>query len=665
MAGRDPSTPSLLGDDAFGGGGPKLGFVRASFGGKGEASFEDLVTGYSRMRVLTYSSSVPIINEAARTLDELEVVFGRADVLGEMRSYLYYQEVLMKELIEGVRGEDHIKEKMDAGSVRLYVVQEAVSHEKLFLLDGGPEGPGGREGTRVITGSANFSNRAFSGRQNEGLVLFDDDAGAWEHYDAAYEKIKARSTTTIIERAHLDGSFDPANLPALAPAREGKEAPKVIVIQDRPSEPDTVEKALSSRLPKGYPGLSSVLETKNGAARLDRQKARQAVRYLKSNARTEGENPEEWMSLDLSSDKVVVSGEELDLTVADAEVAQEARAWVEYFAGYAAFKGEPEKLQRDYFTFWSWLYAGPTLCDLRNAALARGEDAWDYPIFGILYGKSNCGKSELVKTLMLSMFGKEGFPPNEWLTKSRMASLREENRRYPLVFDDVDKTRFANHAEALIKEDYVPFKEYPPVVLSMNAGQDAFASEIRKRALIVYTGASLPDHTGEAREHAKKVRGVKARIGTALYREYLGRLLTKLREHSGPLPDALRLSSSVLAGILAEHASEPLPDWCRTVTTAEHAGARHDRVREELLQLWRHDKDAWSRKADKVVFRSEDVHGTIAKLRRDVPDYLYGSGSKGNIIVFDAEELERFLGIRISPARGLWGSLAGRLTGQG
>ena len=209
------------------------------------------------------------------------------------------------------------------------------------------------------------------------------------------------------------------------------------------------------------------------------------------------------------------------------DIEEDARAWLEYFDGYRLFKGQHEKLARDYFMFWSWFYAGPFVCDLRNAALARGDDVWDYPVFGLLYGKSNCGKSELVKTLLLSMFGKEGFPPNDWFTKGQVPVLMEQNRRYPLVFDDMDKTRFGQHGAALIKDDHVRMKEYPPVVLSMNAGQDTFDSEIRKRALIVYTGASLPDHTPEAKKLGRRVKEIKNSLGTALYREYLTRMLAR------------------------------------------------------------------------------------------------------------------------------------------
>ena len=91
---------------------------------------------------------------------------------------------------------------------------------------------------------------------------------------------------------------------------------------------------------------------------------------------------------------------------------------------------------------------------------------------------------------------------------------------------------------ALIKDDHVRMKEYPPVVLSMNAGQDTFDSEIRKRALIVYTGASLPDHTGEARRLGRRVKQGKNNLGTALYWQYLKWMLSRLRqEREEPLDE--------------------------------------------------------------------------------------------------------------------------------
>jgi len=331
-----------------------------------------------------------------------------------MASYLHFQELLLKELIHETRGKDHLKEKIESGAIKLYVVQEIISHEKLFLLEG-------ERGTRVITGSANFSDMAFSGTQNESYVCFDNDPAAWEHFNAAYERIRDRSTTSIIERAQIDGEFDASNLPAFSPGRKYASSPKVILVEDRPQELSTVHKAVRSKPPKRWGGISSAVETKSGVAKIDRTVAQRAVRYVKSNSRTQEENPEEYLSIHPDSSVAILSGKDLSLDVPAEDVGTDVRAWLDYFDGYALFKGQHEKLARDYFMFWSWFYAGPFVCDLRNAALARGDDVWDYPVFGLLYGKSNCGKSELVKTLLLSMFGKEGFPPNDWFTKGQVS----------------------------------------------------------------------------------------------------------------------------------------------------------------------------------------------------------------------------------------------------
>lgn len=543
---KDDTSPPLLQGALLDDTG-KLGIVRAKFEGFEKSSFEDLISGYISLKVLTYSSSIPIINRAAEEMEALEAVFGRADILGEMVSYMHYQELLIKDLISATRGKDHIKEKIDSGAIKLLVVQEIVSHEKLFLLEG-------ESGTRVITGSANFSDRAFSGAQNESYVCFDDDPTAWEHFSDAYEKIKNRSTTSIIERAQIDGEFDPANLPAFAPARKdrGASTPKVILVQDAPPETSIVHRA-AAKPPKRYGGISSAVQAKGGMAKIDRPTAERAITHVRSNWRTREENPEESLSIHIDSGEVSLSGRPLDLDAPEEEVAADVRAWVEYFDGYRVFRGQYEKLARDYFTFWSWFYAGPFFCTLRNAALVRGDDVWDYPLYGILYGKSNCGKSELVKTLLTSMFARDAFPPNDWFTRVNVPAVMEQNRRYPLVFDDMDKTRFGQHADALIKDDHVRLSEYPAVVLSMNAGQDTFDSELRKRALVIYTGASLPDHTGEAKNLRRRLKSIKKNLGTALYREYLKRMLPLVREELDEPVDVLELSSLVLTEIISEN----------------------------------------------------------------------------------------------------------------
>ncbi|HET9928973.1 MAG TPA: hypothetical protein VFQ09_09180, partial [Rubrobacter sp.] len=59
----------------------KLGVVRARFVGHEQSSFEDLISGYSSMRVLTYSNSLSMISRTADLVEDLEIVFGREDIV--------------------------------------------------------------------------------------------------------------------------------------------------------------------------------------------------------------------------------------------------------------------------------------------------------------------------------------------------------------------------------------------------------------------------------------------------------------------------------------------------------------------------------------------------------------------------------------------------------
>ncbi|MGI8650161.1 MAG: phospholipase D family protein [Rubrobacter sp.] len=376
---------------------PKLGVVRARFEGEKRLAFEDVLSGCDTLRVLTYSNSLSIICRAASLVEDMEIVFGREDIVGEAEKLYWHQDELLRAVRTEMEARDPLREKARAGKLRLFVVKDIISHEKLFLMEG--------EGMkRILTGSANLSERALGGKQNEGYVLFENDPAAWDHYEAKYEKIKAASALAVPKRALLSDELDIEDLPAFS--SEG--GSPIVAVEDGSPENGIVRKVVSSKTPKHFAGLSAVVPKSKGAAHLDRRARTEAIQYVKSNRRTEESNPEEYLSIDVAAGTANLSGKRLDLEVPEGEVARDVHAWVRYFEGFSVFRGESEKLARDYFAFWSWLWFGPLLCDGRNAAQARGDDVHDYPIFGILYGKSNCGKTELVDTLLRSMFGKSG-----------------------------------------------------------------------------------------------------------------------------------------------------------------------------------------------------------------------------------------------------------------
>src|SRR5215218_2657755 len=136
---RDQRLNTAQEDTLFGGASVddsrKLGVVRAGFVGHEESSFEDLISGYSSMRVLTYSNSLSMISRTASLVDYLEIVFGREDIVGEAEKLYWYQDELVRAVRDQIRSAEPLREKIEAGNLRLFVVKDLVSHEKLFLLE--------------------------------------------------------------------------------------------------------------------------------------------------------------------------------------------------------------------------------------------------------------------------------------------------------------------------------------------------------------------------------------------------------------------------------------------------------------------------------------------------------------------------------------------------
>jgi hypothetical protein len=612
--------------------GDALEVVHARFETQSRANFQTLITGYTHLRVLTYSNSLSILDYAATLLQDIELIFGRPDIIGEVGRFAYFQEELLKNLKTFVAGKEYLAQRIREGHIRLLTVHQLISHEKLFLL----EGP---KGKRVITGSANFSEQAFSGRQNESYICFDDDLAAWDYFNQKYQRIRDASSETVPKTLFLEPTFDIDQIPVFAPENIPNDVTGIL-IDDRPTPSDPIIfKVLTQKTPPQYAGLSQILTPDRGLVRVTKHIRARVAQYVRSQVRTEKENPEEYFSLFLDTQKATLSGRPLSLEVNTADLRQDVALLLDYFKGFEAFRGNHAKLARDYFTFMAWFYASPFICDFRNHALANETlDVRDYPIFGLLYGKSNCGKSQLISTLLLSMFGRMGFLPNDWFTSAQIRQLREQNKRYPMVFDDLNKERFDKYAVPLIKEDYPPLREYPAIVLSMNADKDRFESEVRKRALIIYTDASLPDHTGDMRELGVKIRRLRSKLGTHLYRHYLSRAMADLQE--GFPQDVLKFSSQILVDIFSDLHDAPLPAWCQISTMEDYIESKHDKIKEEILALWHYNRAAWQINRGRITLKL-DIH-SINKLAKDIPDYLIRSKS-GDVLVFDQNELEEFL----------------------
>jgi hypothetical protein len=162
-----------------------LTIFRAAMIAREEANWKDLFAGFESLKVITYSRGLEVILQLAGMFQEVEVTFGSERILSREHAALEqassvaqgytfvdavadqkaFLERLAVELGKSARG---LLPRVADGTVRFRLLRKMPSHEKLYLL-------AGREKFRVITGSANLSLVALTGRQREVYIVFDGE----------------------------------------------------------------------------------------------------------------------------------------------------------------------------------------------------------------------------------------------------------------------------------------------------------------------------------------------------------------------------------------------------------------------------------------------------------------------------------------------------------
>ena len=205
---------------------------------------DSLFGGFESMRALTYTPSIPMILGLLRDFDyaDFECIFGHSGILSrDAADLMAFQTVVDDKLNKGFVGISGISderrkvvfERALEGKARFYVVKDAIAHAKIYLLE-----KGGLK--RVVVGSANLSETAFSGRQAETLIAFDNDDAAWEHYTRQYESVRDVASNRVpLREKPIPAELMPIEeTPILKEAEKRSEGISVYVPTEEESETD-------------------------------------------------------------------------------------------------------------------------------------------------------------------------------------------------------------------------------------------------------------------------------------------------------------------------------------------------------------------------------------------------------------------------------------------
>lgn len=577
----------------------------------------DLFDGFTTMKAITWSYGLGMVVKQMRKFEHVELVFGcsailESDVkLSALAPFVQQAEVI-KEL-QGKYGRE-IVERVEDGTCDLYFESTISSHQKLYLLADEKRGK-----YRVLTGSANLSERAWTGDKQKEVILCCDGKETYEAFlSNVYEPFRRTCTNHVADlKAILDHvdqtgftTFD--DLPILKPSsgilviEECREAEARISMQDC---------ALYGGIDRdGAVALESALRPSGNRILLD-EKGIEALRL-------EGRRIEEAKAEDMAvCPKLVVDFDGNTsmngrVLLADG-FERDALTFVRFIESFKIFTGDVEGWQATAWKIACWYFATPFFPRLRLACRRARQDGRisSLPMAMILYGTSNAGKTALMRFLAKAMCGEDvrplsgnAFKSGRAVNKATASTVRKprlmqvNQKGLPVLYDDVPGSELNDSSLRKLLIDSLDelyderYPNYPAIVATSNI-TPAMPREFRKRALFFESAASLPALEAIANGHIPS--NLTAEVGFALFSEYASRMAPLVAEmcEIGNVDslDIYRASSSVLLGILADSGSQP--SWATKLANENYFGeeAESRRAVNSLVDYFRAHGDSFER----------------------------------------------------------------------
>ena len=337
----------------------KLDIVKMDFVDVTPMTWRELFSGFNKIKAITYSSGINFIYKLIDMFDEAEIIFGCENIMSNtLQDIMAYQAKLMNKIRKTQeKCKTNMLDRIDNGSLRLFVAREKLSHEKIYLL----ENSNGEK--RVVFGSANLSYNAFNGVQREN-ISFVDGARAYDWYLNVYNDLKEASVDNISRTAIEIGDGD-ENIEVL-PISDTIKARKVLVIDPDTEQNSEIEyildvKKLSDKIKPLAPKAD-----KKGKITIVPENITRIRRNLVEDIQREKELRSEYPQLvvDTYSKKVLLNDTILDLSPERDLIKNDVKLFLNYMNGYNKFHGDYEGMQFRYFEFANWFFCSPFMATI-------------------------------------------------------------------------------------------------------------------------------------------------------------------------------------------------------------------------------------------------------------------------------------------------------------
>lgn len=534
---------------------------------------KDLFEGYDELYAITYSSGINFMSQIFERFKKAEVIFGYPPILSKAHIRLTSLQLNVLKTILKSKDAINIGHLIKEGVVKFYTSNDIKSHEKLFLLKGYGK-------YRTILGSANMSSSSFNGLQRE-IIMFCDKPSVFELMMERYLFMRNNCSSSVDSeklQKFIENDADPSSSVGNAPVieeveRTGKAKEQTETVDNNEPEDFTFDINEENFANEKFDEYASSPKINNGIKRsFITPESAQKVQ-VKSDILSGQVSVNPSIDIDYNKGSIGIGNFVYNLNPSREEVKYCVDLVVRYFEGWKMADTYADEYRKSFWKLFVWYFSSPFIPHLRSLALENHRDInFKYPMFSLLYGKSNCGKTMFLKFVTRLITGKDAYIlEGKNTTCSKLSKYKYNCKNLPLNIDEVSKGRWRSYSP-LIKEDTFGLKNkinsYAPVVFVTNE-VESITMDLRKRCITLNLDSTIDfPKTINNDEFIKILDSAFDR--TALFSEFASRMFSQIdnlamkivnkEDTSGD--NILHSASLVLKEIFEEHLNV-LPEYVR------------------------------------------------------------------------------------------------------
>lgn len=374
----------------------------------------ELFYGFDDLKVITYSYGLGQISKIMQMFKTGEVIIGCEGLVSEkladcMLVKNYEQKVVniiteQNKITNKLSKIDYLKERIINGDFSFFVAHDIISHQKIYLL----KSDDGRY--RTILGSANFSESAWNGNQIESYTFCDDEK-CYSAYMDCFETLKEFSSDKI-EKDCLFIDKDEDSLLKIPFLRNRDKNVIVLNTSEKEDVEYTFDASIDEDLKKEI--ADSVKKAKlvsdlDGKILITAEKQKTITASLRKLVSEEQNRKKMFpqFCIDYAAKNFSFNGKQFDLNVEKNDVNQVLEDFMKYFQGFENFTNDTVSMKRKYFKVLNYMFVSPFFARLRYTAKKTNHSTFVFPIYLMIFGNSDAGKTTFVKTIQKMMFNEE------------------------------------------------------------------------------------------------------------------------------------------------------------------------------------------------------------------------------------------------------------------